>query len=119
MTSYLLLTITLFNGVVMVPLYVTGDALPSDDFKQVEDMSKMNAATILNITATPWKMISAYFVALVVIPSFAYYMIYEFRKKYYSWKKRVNPMEEFRDVDIAFYAVEVRNLPIDEGVESL
>lgn len=28
-------------------------------------------------------------------------------------------MEEFKDIDIATFAIEVRNLPIDEGVESL
>ena len=28
-------------------------------------------------------------------------------------------MEDFRDIDIASFAIEVRNLPIDEGVESL
>lgn len=64
-------------------------------------------------------MIFAFICAIIVIPVFAIAMIYQFRKKYYSWKKRVNPMEDFKDIEIASFAIEVRNLPIDEGVESL
>ena len=103
----------------MVPLYVTGDPMPSDDFHLVETMSSMNAATILNVTGTKGKMIFSYIVAIIIIPLFGYYMIYLFRQKYYSWKKKLDPMDDFKDIHIASYAVEVRNLPIDEGVESL
>jgi len=119
MTAILLFGITIFNAVVMVPLYVTGDPMESDDFHLVVGMSKMNAATVLNITASHVKMIFAYICAVVVIPVFAIFMIYKFRQKYYGWKKRVDPMEEFKDIDIASFAIEVHNLPIDEGVESL
>ena len=93
--------------------------MPSDDYNLNDGMSKMNAATILNITGSNKKMIFAYICAIVVIPSFAFAMIYRFRQKYYHWKKRVDPMKEFRDIDMTSYAVEVSNLPIDEGVESL
>lgn len=117
-SAYLLLVITIFNAVVIVPLYVTGDPMPSDNWKD-NDMSKMNAATVLNITGKQPKMVFAYICAIVIIPILAFYMIFVFRQKYYAWKKRVTPMEEFKDIDIASFAIEVRNLPIDEGVESL
>ena len=103
---------------IMLPLYLTGDPIPTDDWR-LTDLSSMNAATILNITANPGKMITAFVCAIVVIPFFAFFMIYKFRQKYYFWKKRIDPMEDFRDIDIANFAIEVRNLPIDEGVESL
>ena len=119
MAAFLLLIITIFNGFIMVPLYTTGDPMPSDDYNLVDGMSKMNAATILNITGSDKKMIFAYICAIVVIPSFAFAMIYRFRQKYYHWKKRVDPMNEFSDIDMTSYAVEVSNLPLDEGVESL
>ena len=119
MSAILLFFITIFNGFIMVPLYTTGDPMPSDDYHLVDAMSKMNAATILNITGSPSKMIFAYVCAIVLIPSFAFAMIYQFRQKYYHWKKRVDPMIEFNDIDMTSYAVEVSNLPIDEGVESL
>ena len=119
MSAILLACITLFNCVFMVPLYVTGEPMPSDDYRLVETMSKMNAATILNVTGTEYKMILAYICAVVLIPIAAFYMINKFRNKYYAWKKPLNPMEEFRDIDISHFAIEVRNLPIDEGVESL
>ena len=93
--------------------------MASDDYHLVDGMSKMNAATVLNITAKHSKMIFAYICAVVVIPLLALFMIYKFRQKYYGWKRRLDPMKEFKDVEIASYAVEVRNLPIDEGVESL
>lgn len=32
MTSLLLFVITIFNAVIMVPIYVTGDPMPSDDY---------------------------------------------------------------------------------------
>ena len=79
----------------------------------------MSAATVLNITATNAKMIFAYICAVAVIPGLAITMIFCFRKKYYLWKQPLDPKKPFRDIDIASYAVEVRNLPIDEGVESL
>lgn len=118
-TSVLLFVITLFNCVVMVPLYATGEPMASDDFHIVAGMSKMNAATVLNITARHDKMIFAYICAVVVIPLLPLFMIFKFRQKYYGWKRRMNPMKEFLDVEIASFAIEVRNLPIDEGVESL
>ena len=64
-------------------------------------------------------MMVSYCVALFVFPSFALVMILRYKQKYEGWKKKVNPMKPFRDIDIARYAVKVTNLPIDEGVESL
>ena len=102
----------------MVPLYLTGDPMPSDDYK-LQGMSSMNAATILNVTGTHSKMFTAYICAIILIPGLAFFMIFKFRQKYYNWKKNINPMEEFKDTEISRFAIEVRNLPIDEGVESL
>ena len=79
----------------------------------------MNALTVLNITSSSGKMVFAYTVAVFIIPMFAFYMIYRFKRKYEGWKKKIDPMKEFSDIDIAMYAVEVRNLPIDEGVDQL
>ena len=118
-TSQLLLLITVFNMVIMVPLYVTGEPMESDDYRLLETISDMTAGTILNVTANRGKMIFAYFCAVFLIPSLAFGMIYQFRRRYYRWKKKPNPTLEFRDNDMARFAVEVRNLPIDEGVESL
>ena len=77
-SAYLLLVITVFNAVVIVPLYVTGDPMPSDDWK-ANDLSKMNVATVLNVTGTQPKMIFAYICAIVIIPTMAFYMIFVFR----------------------------------------
>lgn len=46
----------------------------------------MSAGTILNITYTSEKMIFAYLCAMLVIPSFAAFMVYKFRAKYYNFK---------------------------------
>ena len=119
MSAFLLLCITVFNGIVTIPMFVTGKPMPADDYTKNEKMSSMDRATILNITATKSKMIATFVCAIVIVPFMAFFMIYKFRQKYYMWKKRVDPMEEFKDIDIASFAVEVRNLPIDEGVESL
>ena len=120
MTSWLLFFITLFNGIIMVPIYLTGEPMPSDDYKTVDSISEMSAATVLNITLTSSKMIFTYISAIVIVPAVALFMIYKFRERYYLWKKPIDPAKQaFKDIDIASYAVEVRNLPIDEGVESL
>ena len=79
MAAMLLLGITVINGFIMVPLYTTGEPMPSDDYNLVDGMSNMNAATILNITGSSNKMIFAFICAIVVIPSFAFAMIYRFR----------------------------------------
>lgn len=79
MVAKLLAGITVFNSFVMVPLYTMGEPMPSDDYNLVDGMSKMNAATILNITGSANKMVFAYICAIIVIPSFAFAMIYRFR----------------------------------------
>lgn len=79
MSAILCFVITIFNGVVMVPIYLTGEPMASDDYKKVDTISKMSAATVLNITSTPSKMIFAYVCAVVVIPGLAITMIYKFR----------------------------------------
>ena len=95
MTAKLLLGITLFNSIIMVPIYMTGEPMASDDYRLIETMSSMNQATVLNITATHPKMIFAYICAIILIPAFALFMVYSFRKKYYSWKKKIDPMTPF------------------------
>lgn len=94
-TAFLLFVINIFNAAVIVPMYVTGEPMPSDDYHLVENMSKMNAATVLNVTDTHWKMLFSYITAIVLIPFLAFFMIFTFRQKYYTWKKSINPMEEF------------------------
>ena len=78
MSAVLLLCITVFNCVIMLPMYLTGDPIPTDDWR-LTDLSSMNAATILNITANEGKMITAFVCAILVVPSFAFFMIYKFR----------------------------------------
>jgi len=92
MTAVLLFCIMAFNAVIMVPLYCTGDPIESDNYKLNDKLSKFSAATVLNITDTHYKMVFSFIAAIVIIPAFAFIMIYMFRKKYYSWKKRLNPM---------------------------
>lgn len=118
-SAFLLFVINIFNAAVIVPIYLTGEPMPTDDYHLIEGMSNMNAATVLNVTGTRWKMIFAYVCALVLVPFIAFFMIFTFRQKYYTWKRGINPMEDFKDIEISHYAIEVRNLPIDEGVESL
>ena len=118
MLALLMLSITIFNAIVIVPTYLTGDPMPSDDYLTVPGMSKMDAATILNITETTPKMVFAYVCAIGIIPCFAFYVVYRIRKKYYDWKVKADPMEDkFNDVDIARFVIDVHNLPIDESVE--
>ena len=115
-----MLAITIFNAIVIVPTYLTGDPLPSDDYLTVPGMSKMDAATILNITETTPKMVFAYVCAIGILPGFAFYVVYRIRKIYYEWKVKfiADPVEDkFNDVDIARYTIDVHNLPIDESVE--
>ena len=69
--------------------------MASDDYRLIETMSSMNQATVLNVTATHPKMLFAYFCAIILIPALALFMVYSFRKKYYSWKKKIDPMAPF------------------------
>ena len=118
MLALLMLAITIFNAIVIVPTYLTGDPLPSDDYLIVPGMSKMDAATILNITDTTPKMVFAYVQAIGILPFFAFYVVYLIRRKYYDWKVKADPLEDkFNDVDIARFTIDVHNLPIDESVE--
>jgi len=42
MSAALLLGITLFNIVIMVPIYMTGEPMASDDYRLIDGMSEMN-----------------------------------------------------------------------------
>ena len=104
----------------MVPLYASGSPSKLDQEKSIDNGTKMNVLTVLNISARPSKMMVSYCVALFVFPGFALIMILRYRQKYEGWKKKVDPMKpKLRDIDIARYAIQVKNLPIDEGVETL
>ena len=117
--AFLCAVITMFNAVLMVPLYASGAPSQLDQDQSINNGTKMNVLTVLNISARPHKMMVAYFVALFVFPGFALLMIARYRQKYEGWKKKVDPLKPFRDIDIARYVVQVKNLPIDEGVETL
>ena len=95
MSAILCFVITIFNGIILVPIYLTGEPMPSDDYKKVDTIPEMSAATVLNITSTPSKMIFAYICAIIVIPVFAITMIYKFRQKYFAWKQHTNAMKPF------------------------
>ena len=79
MTAVLLGFILLFNAVIMVPIYTTGDPILADDYHQNPELSLFSAATVLNITNTHSKMVFSFIAAVVVVPSFAFFMIYKFR----------------------------------------
>lgn len=74
----LCVAITLFNLCVMIPIYVSGDPLTDDDYKVNSELSSMNLLTVLNITENTSKMVFAYSVAVVLIPIFAFFMLYKF-----------------------------------------
>lgn len=42
MSAALLLGITVFNIVIMVPIYMTGEPMASDDYRLIDGMSEMN-----------------------------------------------------------------------------
>ena len=79
MSAALLFVILLFNLVFMLPIYFTGDPIASDDYKTNDELSKFSAATVLNITDTHWKFVFSFVAAVVIIPIFAFFMIYQFR----------------------------------------
>ena len=81
----------------MVPIYATGDPMASDDYKLIESISTMGAATILNVTATAPKMRFAFISSMFVVPAFACLMLYRFRDKYYSLKQRIDPLKPLSD----------------------
>ena len=66
----------MFNCILMVPLYASGQPSTIDE---KEDSTKMNILTVLNITASPIKMKVSYCVALFVFPSFALVMILRYK----------------------------------------
>ena len=76
--AYLCAGIFAFDLVVMVPLYQSGDPMEADDYRTHDSLSSMNAITVLNITANKNKMIFAYVVAVFIVPSFAFFMLYKF-----------------------------------------
>ena len=62
----------------MIPLYASGS--PSEiDQKIIDDGTKMNVLTVLNISARDTKMMVAFFIALFVFPGFAMVMILRYR----------------------------------------
>ena len=77
-SAFLCAVITMFNCVLMIPLYASGS--PSEiDQKIIDDGTKMNVLTVLNISARDTKMMVAFFIALFVFPGFALIMIMRYR----------------------------------------
>ena len=116
--AYLCGCYSILNFFLMIPIYASGKPDDTEVMDNNTD-SIMDFLTVLNITGSEGKMIFTYLIALFVIPGMAVYMIHLYREKYEGWKKKVDPMEPLKDTEIAKFAIQVNNLPIDEGVETL
>ena len=79
-TGYLCGFISIFNVVLMVPLYASGS--PSEIDQEQSASTTMNVLTVLNISGRPAKMQFTFFVALFVFPGFALVMIWMYLTKY-------------------------------------
>ena len=86
----LFLTIFVINLFVVVPIYSSGKPLPSDDAGINEHFSSLQLVTILNITASPVKVVSTYAIMLVIYSGLAFTMAYFYWRKSMEWRYRMH-----------------------------
>jgi len=109
-------TFTAFNCVCMIPLYVTGDPEPHTSSN---DWSTMNVLTLLNVTDEPNKMAFTFVLEMVPVAACAFVMLWKYLLNYSKWKVKRDPMKEFKDIDIAHFAVLVDNISRVHGVDQM
>jgi len=74
----------------------------------------MNTITVINVTNNSGKMMFTYFSSLLLISGFGFTLIFKYRQKYESWRKKLDPSVEFKsDTDLANYSIMVRNIPLN------
>lgn len=79
----------------------------------------MNILTLLNVTATKNKMAFAFVVEMVPVAAVVFLMLWKYLNKYSKWKVKRDPMKDFRDIDIAHFAVLVDNISRVTGVDEM
>ena len=113
--AYFCFVITLINLGVMIPLYVSGEPAQADNWKTL-GYSSMNNLTILNITASQDKFDFVYLFTILVVSALAYWMIFLYQQKYEAYKLKIKPnKDDFDDISIARYSLQVTNLPTNFG----
>lgn len=102
--------ITLFNCLVMIPVYASGDPTVNQYLNQTE--STLNEITVLNITASQKKLMYAYVIDLMFVTFCTFFMLYKYRGKYISWKTKSDPTKKFNsEMEMAKYALKVQGIP--------
>ena len=107
-TAKFFLVITVFNAIFMIPMYFSGSPAP------IGPLSKtiMNTITVINVTENNGKMMFTYFSSIVLVSCLGFYLIIQYRQKYESWRKKLDPSIQFKsDTDLAHYAIMVENIP--------
>lgn len=80
----------------------------------------MNTLTFLNITSNDGKCIFVYVFTLLIISALSFLMLYWFRRKYYSYKEKLDPVhQDFCDIQVARFSIYFKGLPTNVGVEEL
>jgi len=108
-TAKFFAVISIYNAIFMVPMFVSGTAAPNPLKPTI-----MNTITVINVTNNPGKMMFTYFSSLLLISGFGFTLIFKYRQKYESWRKKLDPSVEFKsDTDLANYSIMVRNIPLN------
>lgn len=116
--AWVCFVITVIDVVIFFPLYATGDGTTSHD--STTQWSTMNTLTFLNITNNDGKCIFVYVFTLLVISALSLIMLYWFRRKYYSYKQKLDPVhKDFCDIMVSKFSIYFKGLPTNVGVEEL
>lgn len=96
----------------MIPMFESGDPVKNLPLQP----TIMNNITVINVTSNPGKMMFTYFSSILLMSGFAFVLILQYRQKYESWKKKLDPSVEFKsDTDLANYAIMVQGIPQNQS----
>ena len=70
-------------------LYIDGKPTSIDDYKLNDNLSVMQAITILNITANKYKVVLVFFNSLIIVTGMAFFFLFKYMTKFQTY----NPME--------------------------
>jgi hypothetical protein len=107
------LFITMFNFLVFLPIYITGDPAKIEDIKDKGGQTVLLALfTSINISGNSDKQLSVFVLMIILYTIGAFVLIFFYWRKSVNWRYRKHSHQEtFYDQDIALHTVIVTHLP--------
>lgn len=107
-------TLAMINVVIMMPIYISGDPDPENDFRiNADGHSPIQALTILNVTKSGPKVVVSYLYSMLIVAPMGFWMILRYLNKFHVQDKSVENYDDKRSSNSITNRDDVTSVLID------